>query len=199
MKKLLQYLALISLLFACSDSKDFWGNETPEPLNGVSAGNENARRIGHDMPVMVTVPFKADFIGEYQSVAPDESCEAPQFIRVIVDFEGNGTHLGKFTGNFSFCVDEESNYGPSDSYMVAANGDILYVSIAGQVIGGREDDHPEYVTSYWRDPFVILGGTGRFEGATGSGMSDDYNSSEDPYSHHHWEGTITLKKSNVIP
>lgn len=194
MRKLLQYLALVSLLVACSDSTDFWGNETPVPLNDETIEDENARKNGHNKDVMVTVPFKADFLGEYQSVAPDETCELPQVVRVIVDFEGNGTHLGKFTGNFSFCVDQESYYGPSDSYMVAANGDILYVSIAGQVIGGREDDHPEFVTSYWRDPFVILGGTGRFEGATGGGMSDDYNSSEDPYSHHHWKGTITMKK-----
>ncbi|MBP1668794.1 MAG: hypothetical protein H6Q21_1160, partial [Bacteroidetes bacterium] len=47
---------------------------------------------------------------------------------------------------------------------------------------------------YWRDPFEILGGTGKFKGATGKGTTDDYNSSEDPYSHHHWTGTITLLK-----
>ena len=101
--------------------------------------------------------------------------------------------MGKFTGNFSFCVDGNTGeYGPSDSYMVAANRDILYVSIQGQVIGVREDDHPEHVTSYWRDPFVILGGTGRFKVATGGGMSDDYNSSLDDNSHLHWNGTITM-------
>ena len=37
-------------------------------------------------------------------------------------------------------------------------------------------------------------GMGRFEGATGSGTNDDYNSDLDPYSHHHWTGTITLVK-----
>jgi hypothetical protein len=42
------------------------------------------------------------------------------------------------------------------------------------------------VVSYWKDPFVILGGTGKYEGATGDIITDDYNSSEDPYSHHHW-------------
>ena len=78
--------------------------------------------------------------------------------------------------------------------MVAANGDILYISGEGFVIDGRLDDHPEYVISYWRDPFVILGGTGRFEGATGEGWTDDYNSSEDPNSHHNWTGTITMVK-----
>ncbi|MDX1362824.1 MAG: hypothetical protein R3243_01355 [Arenibacter latericius] len=152
-----------------------------------------------EKPIYVTVPFKAAFLGDYQYVGPDievltglepKGCEAA---RVIVDFEGNGTHLGKFTGNFDFCAGPEG-YGPSDSYMVAANGDTLIVSIAGNVIQGRMDDHPEYVTSYWRDSFVIIGGTGRFEGATGSGMSDDYNSSLDINSHHNWTGTITMIK-----
>ena len=63
-----------------------------------------------------------------------------------------------------------------------------------EVITGRLEDHPDYVVSYWRDPFEILGGTGRFEGAFGGGMTDDYNSSEDTNSHHHWKGTITMKK-----
>ena len=78
--------------------------------------------------------------------------------------------------------------------MVFGKGDTLFVTCKGKVIGGKSPDHPEYVTSYWRDDFLILGGTGRFEGATGSGKTDDYNSSEDPYSHHRWKGTITLEK-----
>ncbi len=65
----------------------------------------------------------------------------------------------------------------------------------GQVIYGNEDDHPDGVNSYWRDPFTILGGTGRFDGATGGGMSDDYNLDVYPgNSFHHWVGTITLVK-----
>ncbi len=56
------------------------------------------------------------------------------------------------------------------------------------------EDHPDHVVSYWRDPYKILGGTGKFEGATGEGMTDDYNSSEDQNSHHHWKGTMTLLK-----
>ena len=51
----------------------------------------------------------------------------------------------------------------------------------------------KYERDDWRDPFVFKGGTGRFEGASGGGKTDDYNSSEDPNSHHHWKGTIRLK------
>ena len=81
-----------------------------------------------------------------------------------------------------------------EAYFVAANGDSLFVYVSGQVIGGRMDDHPDYVVSYFRDPFIIKDGTGRFKGATGGGTTDDYNSSQDIYSHHHWVGTITMMK-----
>ena len=193
--KFFQWMAVVSLFFACSESGNFYDNEMPDPIT--ENGDENARRMGHDEPVMVTVPFKANFIGDYAGflIGPDAECGAPFNCRVFVDFEGNGTHLGNFTGSFEFCAcGPEGEYGPTISSMIAANGDILYVSCEGRVIPGREEDHPDHVTSYWRDPFVILGGTGRFEGATGGGMTDDYNSSEDPNSHHHWTGSITMVK-----
>lgn len=145
-------------------------------------------------PTTVTVPFIADFTGTYVYVGPNEKCGAPYVVQVIVDFEGNATHLGKMTGNFAFCVEADGTYGETVAYMVAANGDTLFVACAGKVIEGRMEDHPTNVNSYWRDPFEILGGTGRFEGATGSGTTDDFNNTEDPYSHHYWRGTITMLK-----
>ena len=57
---------------------------------------------------------------------------------------------------------------------------------------GKTDVHPAFVTSYWKGDFEILGGTGKYEGATGRGKTDDYNSSKDPNSHHNWNGTIHL-------
>ncbi len=198
MKKI-NYALLLSFMFllipGCNNSDELFDEMQNEELK-------------NSQPHMVTVPFKADFIGTYDNDAfiwmpEDEICEDIYMCKVFVHFEGNATHLGKMYGRFEFCACGPENpdvptpnnrYAPSDSYMVAANGDILYVTISGQVIQGRADDHPEYVTSYFRDPFVILGGTGRFEGATGSGWSDDYNSSLDNNSHHHWTGTITMLK-----
>ncbi len=190
MKRIAKSLSIaffIFLMFSCSNSDPI----LPEV--------DDAFALKKGKIVTVTVPFKASFVGEYKAIlAPPPAeleCGDEFGCFVDVDFEGTGTHLGNFTGNFKFCAcGPDSQYGPSTSYMVAANGDSLFVSIEGYVIGGRMDDHPEYVVSYWRDPFVILGGTGRFEGATGYGMSDDYNSSEDPNSHHNWEGVITMIK-----
>jgi len=189
LKNIILLTAVICLTFSCSK---YEGDEMNVSL-----------KKGKAEPTTVTVPFKADFVGNYTYAGPEASCgewNAEGGIlwgMVINEGGGTGTHLGKFTHYFEFCCEFLSGIYPGNhmvAYFTAANGDILFVSCAGLVIEGRAPDHPEFVVSYFRDPFVILGGTGRFEGATGSGMTDDYNSSLDPYSHHHWIGTITLVK-----
>jgi len=152
---------------------------------------------GPSTPKTTTVPFKADFVGNYTFAGPDTlpnpKCVEPFTAwRAIVDGKGTGTPLAIFTVHFDFCGDSLSNYGNAYAYMVGADGDTLFVSCAGRVIEGRMDSHPLHVISYWKDPFKIAGGTGKFKGATGEGITDDYNSSEDPNSHHRWTGTITL-------
>ena len=42
MKKLLQFLVLASMLFACSESTDFWREKEPEPFS--ESTDENARK-----------------------------------------------------------------------------------------------------------------------------------------------------------
>jgi len=147
----------------------------------------------------VTLPFEADFTGTYTAIYPDSIICGPRYMHVLVDFTGKNKLLGAFTGNFDFCADSMGYYPGArmKAYMVAENGDTLFISGAGQVLPGRLEDHPEYVVEYWRDPFEILGGTGKYLGATGGGVTDDYNSSEDQNSHHHWKGSITLVKNKV--
>lgn len=143
-----------------------------------------------------TVPFDAEFTGTYTAFFADSIVCGPGSMHVIVDCTGKNELLGEFTTHFDFCADSLGYYPGSrmEAYIVAGCGDTLFISQAGQVLPGRLDDHPEYVVEYWRDPFEILGGTGKFEGATGSGMSDDYNSNQDQNSHHRWKGSITLVK-----
>ncbi len=145
-----------------------------------------------------TSAFKADFTGNYTYFGPDtlpnQRCtEHLTAWRTIVDGKGTST-FGECTVHFDFCGDAESNYGNVHAWMGFGKGDTLFISCAGRVMEGRLTGHPLYVTSYWKDPFEILGGTGRFIGAKGSGTTDDYNSSEDPNSHHRWTGTITMSK-----
>lgn len=162
---------------------------------------------------MVTLPFKADFLGNYLDVpfANPECGECPVDEEgiptgpecwgiIFNDGEGTATHLGKFTHHFEFCVELFSGIYPGptdhiDAWFVAANGDTLFVYVSGQVMPGRLDHHPEDVNSYFTDEWKIVGGTGRFEGASGSGWTDDYNRDAYPAnSFHHWTGTITMLK-----
>jgi len=199
MKKVLLFTAFICLIVSCSKSDSF---SADDDMN-VSLKKAKAE------PVMVTVPFKADFVGTYmEGTGPYAECgpcdpENGECWGIVFN-EGGGTatHLGKCKHYFEFCCDFISGIypGPTEymkAYLIAANGDILYMECAGQVITGRLDYHPDDVNSYFKDPFVILGGTGKFKGATGSGYTDDYNRDAYPdNSFHHWRGTITMIKGN---
>ena len=151
---------------------------------------------------MVTLPFDVTALCNYTYLGPDTlpnpKCVEPLAAgRIIVDGNGTGTPIGDFTVHFDFCGDSLNNYGNVEGYMALIDGDTLFVSGAGRVLSGKLDEHPDFVTEYWRDPYVILDGTGKYEGATGDIVTDDYNSSEDPYSHHHWVGTITMMKQEL--
>lgn len=150
-----------------------------------------------DTPLATSMPFNAEFTCNYTYIGPDTlpnpKCAEPYTAwRAIVDGNGTGTQLGNCKVHFDFCGDSLSNYGDTYAYIVSAEGDTLFISCSGRVIEGRLDHHPAYVTSFWTDTFKISGGTGKFEGASGEGTTDDYNSSADTNSHHQWTGTITL-------
>lgn len=168
---------------------------------------DNSNELKSAKTEYVTVPFRADFVGTYmEGTGPNLMCGEWDpanglFWGVVInEGGGNATHLGKFTHHFEFCCDfYNGDYpGPTghmDAWFIAANGDTLFVSVSGVVVNGRLDHHPEDVNSYFTDPWLILGGTGRFEGASGSGVTDDYNRDSYPdNSFHHWTGTITMKK-----
>lgn len=143
-------------------------------------------------------PFEAHFTGEYTQVLTGDKltdCDTEFDCRVMVAFKGTSQQFGDFSGQFNFCAcGPEGKYAPTQSYMIFSAGDTLIISCHGKVVQGRTEQHAGYVTSYWQDPFVFKGGTGRFEGASGGGTTDDYNSSQDPNSHHRWVGNIVLKK-----
>jgi hypothetical protein len=191
LKKILFIMAGFVLLMACEKSEDMLNEDMSDGENLKCAGG----RPGRPFHNKITLPFRADFIGNYVGVEPSPVCGEGSWMMITNEGGGTGTMLGNFTHRFQFCCELETGIYPGGymkSYFVAANGDSLFVACAGQVIAGRAEDQPEYVTEYFRDPFVILGGTGKFKGATGKGKTNDYNSSLDPNSHHHWRGTITL-------
>jgi len=184
MKKL-SFLLTLSLLFLFSCSVDEIG--TNEKLNTDYSKKEQKETV--------TLGFNLVFTGSYDYVGPSENC--PNLFNVINNGVGTGTHFGKVTSHFDFCIGPDNSYpnGYINSYFEDENGDKLYVYVEGFVLGGRVPGIPNYANSYFKDSFEILGGTGRFEGAKGGGMTNDFNSDKDPYSHHHWKGKITMLKS----
>lgn len=151
----------------------------------------------------VTLGFNLVFTGEYIKQAPDpDKCGSfPPFFNVINQGKGTGTHFGKMKSHFDFCVDITDSSYPNafeEAYFEDKDGDKLFVYVTGFVIPGRIAGMPSYASSYFVDPFTITGGTGKFEGATGNGYTNDYNSDKDEFSHHHWTGKITLKKKNMM-
>lgn len=179
--------AIMGLVLSCSKSDEIADENPGSTLKSAKTHT-------------VTSPFDATFVGNYlpTSGVDPEMCGEYPMLRIYNEGEGTATHLGKFTHYFDFCVNDSTGEYPFDhmeAYFVAANGDSLFVYLSGQVVGGRLDHHPEDVNSYFTDDWFILGGTGRFEGATGSGVTDDYNRDSFPAnSFHHWKGTITMVK-----
>lgn len=188
--KFILAFAVIGFFSACNSTDDF--------------EIENDPAFKHHENKMVELGFNVVFTGEYQSIGLDaQNC--PGLGKVINTGEGTGTHFKKLTSYFEFCVNPSDGtypYGYIDAYFTDQDGDILYLDIeSGQVLPGRVPGIPNYGVSYFKDEFTITGGTGKFEGASGGGVTNDYNFpvEEDGYiyptkTRHHWKGTITMKK-----
>lgn len=99
------------------------------------------------------VPFKG-------SVQNAESFHV-QFPTLFVDAIGTGeaTHLGRFTVTYQVEVNLPTNTSVGSATFIAANGDSVFTDFTGQ---GTDDPYVVLETN------TIIGGTGRFAGATGS-------------------------------
>ena len=183
--------AIFVLLAGCDKTDEFFENETPELKKA---------------QVEVTMPFEANLLGEITKIdfEAHECIDEGYAVRAIVECNGNATHMGKVSLTFNFCSggapDPEVEgsiytFAGCQVDLIAANGDVLYLYYNdGVAIGGRTEEHPEHVSEYWRTPIAVLGGTGKFEGASGELSSDDYVTTDD-VTHHRFYGEITLLKS----
>lgn len=145
-----------------------------------------------DEPEFETKTFEATFFTDLASLGPDSlSCEAPRNFLNVQEGSGSEPTVGDFTTTIAFCVNPNTfEYGNSEASFVAENGDELFLDVSGQVVPTTE---PGYDLEF-KDPFTIIGGTGRFEGASGSGMTSSFVSNATQRTDHVWKGTITLKK-----
>jgi hypothetical protein len=104
------------------------------------------------------VPFKGSFEGDV-TVTP----LAPPFVQVDVEAMGKATQLGQFTLDIPHVVNRANGTAIGTYEFTAANGDTLTATFTGKAT-------PTAVPGvlYIEETATIVGGTGRFAGATGS-------------------------------
>jgi hypothetical protein len=147
----------------------------------LTAGLTHASETPH------AIPFKAAFVAD--EVA---TFDGPLHFTVEGEGEGQATHLGRFTATLhreGFVVDASliASYE-----FTAANGDKLFVESAGQADLSVPDVHVV-------ETGTVTGGTGRFEGATGTIAIERVVTFTGPTTDtttHVMEGTIVLPNGN---
>lgn len=122
--------------------------------------NSNQRRGD-----LVERPIKFRSEGTLTFVYDSEACgddETNMINQTLIEGLGHGSHMGNISIHLSYCWHFERGEMELDSYVmgkvVASNGDEIYV-----VLTGSDDDEKGHFQTY-----MILNGSGRFEGATGS-------------------------------
>jgi hypothetical protein len=119
-------------------------------------------------PVLVTVPFKADFSVWSKTDHSDRRCGDHPLYFLTMEGHGNATHMGNVTVRFTFCCNVfTGTYSDTEATFVAANGDELWLTIPQGQILPNFGDNSHYYQTYFDDDMPIVGGTGRFQGATG--------------------------------
>ena len=194
-------IALMTILCVNSCENQQEQISIDDELQSLSARSSFGKKEGN-----LKLPFEAKFFTKrnYSNNGAGYCTKDPYLGFNYQVGAGQGTHLGDFTVTFEFCEDG-FNYNNVRGVLTAANGDKLYVGSinqdepAGTVI---PFEHPFY-EAYFQDPFYFIGGTGRFEGASGGGMTNSLVNSFDDEGNfipefqtdHKWNGTIILPKN----
>ena len=121
-------------------------------------------------------PFKAYMTGEmsWNPFADDCVAETGIPVRSYMNATGRVSHLGRSTLTGDHCTpqvtgypDPDHNDPPSVATLVAANGDEVHMNYHGVCPPYWEaEEGIEFICTF---DFEIVGGTGRFAGATGGG------------------------------
>ena len=155
------FLPLLTVVFACAD------NAPIGPEMSLSPEMSVAQAKGGMGDVVKMVPFKVKGTWWYASDGDASVCDEVSGTAAIqfIEWEGTATHMGKVTGTNINCL------GPGDPMsrpflaqggtITAANGDML-IAFDDEV---TLTIFPDY--SFEIGPVDFVGGTGRFENATG--------------------------------
>ena len=129
-------------------------------LLAFSAPTAQAQGSNEDGTGAVTREFSGSLTGDFSTVVP------PPLLTLADSVSGDATVIGEVTGSFTVTID--FNHPVGDGFvlvsktgsLVAADGDRVDLEMVGTFNVTTFDVH--YV-------FVVTGGTGRFNGATGIG------------------------------
>ena len=132
------------------------------------------------------VPFRtSSYSFRVVGVVPEPGCNATGESRRYLSGEGTATHLGSYTVRLSFCSRAGGVLTDGRGTFVAANGDLLDLTVDG--------------TSAFAPPFTLnftsyadfIGGSGRFDGATGQAVVTGSLDVRTGAGDGRWEGTIS--------
>ena len=132
----------------------------------------NYLNVGLVLTALALLPLAHPALAEEQ--VPFEGVEVGTITDVSFHFpfavksqtaEGEATHLGHYTLTGDFVVDVRFGTATGVFTLTAANGDKLFLDMEGHAV-------PTDLTKTVAN-FTVTGGTGRFEGATGSFTADN--------------------------
>ena len=109
------------------------------------------------------LPFGGSFTSRTSAVTDCPPTCPPTTLRITGNEEGTATHLGRFTATSVDIVDTMTNTGTGTFNFTAANGDQLFATTASV-----ENELIPPNISHVTLSAEIVGGTGRFAGATGA-------------------------------
>lgn len=144
-----------------------------------------------DDPKTIRIPFEAIFFTNRITLEERPECGVAPMLYNVQEGSGNAKRVGDFTTHITFCFNRETlKYINGQGYFKTENGDELYFTIEGQI---KPSQDPAFVLEF-QDPFIFTGGTGRFKGATGKGVTNSFVNHDRVRTDHVWTGTLILRK-----
>lgn len=129
-----------------------------------------AGSIAYAQGSRVERPFRMTAYASVLDEAPSADCP---FLEVNVGGEGEATHMGAVTVSRTHCFSPTSDpaFYNGRWRATAANGDAIWGTYEGNGVPLEFDDQGNPTLIEITVPYTIEGGSGRFEGATGEGVT----------------------------
>lgn len=129
---------------------------------------------GGKEPAQAAGPLERAFgMTSDEVVVGEEPTEECPVVQVTIEGSGHASHLASVAVTRTHCFDPDSDPAITDGRWeaVAENGDRVWGSYFGHLVASEFDAEGKPVRGTITSPYTLEGGTGRFEGATGEGIT----------------------------